>query len=85
MKAITLHGLDSTLWSELSRRSKAEGLSLNATIKGLLEKSLGIRRESGSPAGNPFSDLCGRWTQKDVQEFERITAAFETVDQEDWK
>ena len=42
MKSITIHGLDGPLWSMLKAKSEFEGMSLNKTIKMLLENSLDV-------------------------------------------
>ena len=46
MKSITIHGLDGKLYERIKEKAKRQGLSLNRTIKNLLEKSLGIKNHN---------------------------------------
>jgi hypothetical protein len=85
MKAITIHGLDEPLVSLLEARAKAEGLSLNKTVKILLEKALGIKPREPHGHRRDFEMFRGRWTSSDLSEFEKATAELERVDPEDWK
>jgi len=83
MRSITIHNLDDNLDTLIRGEAKSWGLSLNKTIKRLLEQSLGIthkyRRKSD------FSEFFGLWTKKDAEEFDRAVRDFEKIDREDWK
>ncbi|MCD4719689.1 MAG: hypothetical protein K8S13_07475 [Desulfobacula sp.] len=85
MKSITIHGLDGPLWSMLKAKSESESMSLNKTIKMLLEKSLGIRPAKNKERYNEFIEFMGIWTDSDLSEFEKNTKEFSKIDKEDWE
>jgi predicted DNA binding CopG/RHH family protein len=43
MKSITIHGIDEPLAKLIKSKAKQEGLSINQTIKNILESSLGVK------------------------------------------
>ncbi|MGB5615690.1 MAG: hypothetical protein WBM78_02535, partial [Desulfobacterales bacterium] len=43
MKSITIHGIDEPLVKLIKSKAKQEGLSINKTIKKILESSLGVK------------------------------------------
>lgn len=84
MKAITIHGLDDPLWGLLKERAKEQGSSLNATIKGILEQALGIKRTPQQPFRKDFEEFCGVWSKKEYEEFKKNTADDDIIDPKDW-
>ena len=82
MKSITIHNLDEKTTQLIQRRSKESGLSLNKTIKKLLQKALGIS-EPGKERED-FSEFSGVWNLSDYDEFMEHTIDFRGVDKEDW-
>lgn len=84
MKSITIHNLDDLLDRGIREKARFYGLSLNKTIKKLLEDSLGIsdRKHDNKTL---FEDLFGVWSKEDLREFERKTKNFEKIDPGDWK
>ena len=83
MKSITIHQLDNTLASLIKQESNRTGLSLNKTIKKLLEKALGISHEKKKA---DFSEFSGVWTKEEADHFDKtIEDYFERIDPEDWK
>ncbi len=85
MKSITIHGLEDPLDTLIREKARQEGLSLNKTIKQLLAETLGIKSPDQTIHKNEFADLCGVWSKKDIEEFEKNNATLSTVDPEDWK
>lgn len=85
MKSITIHGIENPLWSILKAKSESEGLSLNRTIKKLLEVSLGIIPKSTKKRKKEFQEFCGVWSNSDLHEFNESTKEFEHIDKEDWE
>jgi len=83
MKTISLHGIDDALSGHIREQAAAMGFSVNKTVKNLLEKSLGLSREKGQKG--LFEDLCGVWSKKEDQEFQKKTEGFEKIDPADWK
>jgi hypothetical protein len=85
MKSITIHGMEEPLAALIKARAEAEGLSLNQTIKNLLEEALGMKVNSSGRHREDFERFCGCWTKKDLAEFEKTQKPFEKVDPEDWQ
>lgn len=85
MKAISIHGLDEPVWGALKAKARAEGKSLNATIKDILERSLGIKRTPDQHHRGEFEEFCGVWSKEEVEAFRKNTADDETVDEGDWR
>jgi len=85
MKSITIHGLEDPLDSMIREKAKNQGLSLNKTIKKLLEEALGIKKRSTLEHKKDFLDLFGTWTAEDLKEFTLNTKDLDQVDQEDWQ
>ena len=87
MKSLTIHGLDEQLEKLLKDKAKANGTSLNKTIKGLLEEALGIRvKFTSKPVHREyFSKFCGIWTESDLDEFKKVSKDLREIDAEDWQ
>jgi len=82
MKSITIHGIDHDLDEKIAEKSKEYGLSQNRTVKTILQNSLlsdqkASRREA-------FSDLFGKWTSAEKEEFENRIKDLEETDESDW-
>lgn len=85
MKSLTIHGLDETVARMIENKARAEGQSLNKTIKNLLEESLGIRPAAGNRYAEDFAEFLGAWKKSDLKEFEEVTRDIRTIDEEDWR
>lgn len=85
MKSITIHGLDDPLDSLIREKAKNEGLSLNKTIKKILEESLGIKPRLIKDRRKDFLDLFGSWTKYDLKEFDQNAKQFSQIDSTDWE
>ena len=53
--------------------SKQEGLSVNMTIKKILESSLGVKPKDYLDNISRFEEFCGIWTNTELSEFEKKT------------
>ena len=84
MKSITIHGVDEPLLKLIKSKAKDEGLSINQTIKNILEASLGVRPKKYLDNMSRFEEFCGIWSQTDLAEFDQKTDALRRVDSEDW-
>ncbi len=85
MKSITIHGIDDPLAELIKSKAQSEGLSVNKTVKKLLEESLGVKpRKEGINRGD-FEEFCGIWSESERTEFENKTKEFRNVDYEDWQ
>lgn len=85
MRSITIHDLDEMLDSHIREKARRQGISLNRTIKRLLQESLGIAQTNQQAKKNQFQDLFGVWSDKDEREFNLRTKSFEKVDNKDWR
>jgi DNA polymerase III delta subunit len=85
MKSMTIHGIDDQLAELIKSKANQEGLSINKTIKKLLETSLGIRPRPPQKNIDEFSEFCGVWDGRDLREFEEAISDTETVDPGDWQ
>ena len=85
MKSITVHGLDDSVAGLIRARAKARGESVNRTIKGLLEQSLGVKPTDKERQARDFSEFLGVWKKSDLDEFQAATSHVRKVDAEDWR
>lgn len=84
MKSITIHGIDEPLYNLVKSMAKNEGLSLNKTIKKILETSLGIRKLEIIDSENEFIEFLGCWTENDINEFNNAVEETQKIDSGDW-
>ena len=85
MKSITIHGLEDDLDGKIRSKAKAEGLSLNKTIKMIMRSALGLDARPGGRRED-FIDLFGIWEASELQAFSDVTnEEFGRIDVEDWK
>jgi hypothetical protein len=85
MKSITIHKIDKPLADLIVSKAKTEGLSINKTVKKILEESLGVKPRSNAIFMRDFEEFCGIWSEADLAEFSSRTKDFDRVDPEDWQ
>ena len=85
MKSITIHGLDHQLDKLIRKRAKKHGISLNKTIKNLLEESLGIKKLPDYDHSEDFMDMFGTWSEEDKKKFDKSISDLEKIDEKDWQ
>ena len=85
MKSITIHGIDDPLAELLKSKAQTEGLSINKTVKKLLEESLGVRPRPKSINRGDFEEFCGIWSDSELAEFEESIKDLGEINIEDWK
>ena len=83
MKSITIHGLDDQINNKINEQAKRNNLSLNKTIKILLENALGLNPQKDHR--DDFIEFIGVWSEKDVKEFELAIEDLQSTNSEDWK
>ena len=83
MKTLTIRNVSPQLADALLEEKKRRGKSVNSVVLEFLSHDLGI--ESGHRRSNGLSQLAGRWTQEDLDEFETAVKAFDEIDEELWK
>ncbi len=84
MSSITIHDLDETLATLIRARARAEGISLNKTIKRLIEEALGVKT-TRCKHRKDFEKLCGMWSKAQVAELDGAVADLGRVDPADWR
>jgi hypothetical protein len=85
MKSITIHNIEEPLEKEIKSKAKAEGLSVNKTIKKILEQAFGVEPKDTRKNRRQFEEFCGVWSKSDLKEFEKATREFREVDPEEWE
>ncbi len=83
MKSITIHGIDAELDKKIAEKAAEIGLSQNRTVKFILKGSLiqdkkAARKES-------FSELFGKWSEKEKEEFNNNIIDLEEINESDWE
>jgi hypothetical protein len=84
MKTMTIHGIDQQLAELIKSKAESERLSINKTIKTLLETSLGVKPRPERTNIDDFKEFCGVWTQTDVEEFEKKIEELSQIDTREW-
>lgn len=85
MKSITIHGIDEVLAKMLEHRAKEEKLSMNKTIKKILEEAMGVKSRSRETYRKDFEEFCGLWSDADYAVFEQNGGSLRKIDEEDWE
>ena len=84
MTSITVHGLDDAVAKLIKQRARAEGTSVNQTVKRLLEEALGVKPAPRKHRAE-LEKFCGMWSKAQAEEFERAVADLGKVDPGDWR
>jgi len=85
MKSITIHKIDAPLYGIIKSKALSEGMSINKTVKKILEESLGVRPKPRGAFRNDFEEFCGVWSDTELAEFDERTRDFQKIDPEDWE
>lgn len=85
MKSITIHGIDELTSRQLTQLSEEMGLSLNKTIKKILQEALGITSPEISSGREDFGEFCGLWSTVDLDRFNKETKPLRQIDSGDWE
>lgn len=85
MKQITLRIDDPAMEKMLRRKAKESGKSLNKVVLELLRGGAGMKRDKKVAPGASLAEFAGKWTEKDVREFEEAIRSCEQIDEEMWK
>jgi plasmid stability protein len=85
MKSLSIHGIDDPVYRLLKARAKSEGKSVNQTVKSILEQSLGVTSSAYKPHRREFETMCGTWTVREKEDFDKATKEFEKIDPKEWK
>jgi hypothetical protein len=85
MKSITIHGVDGPLAELIKAKAQLEGLSINKTIKKVLEEAFGIKPRPQGANRTEFEEFYGLWSEAELAEFEQGTRDLREIDSEDWQ
>ena len=85
MKSITIHGIDDITSQQLQIVAEKLGLSLNKTIKKIIQEALGIKPSEISSRRGDFEEFCGVWSDDDLNDFTAATRPLSQIDHEEWK
>lgn len=80
MKSITIHNIEDSLVSLIQEKANTYGLSINQTVKLLLEKSLGLNPTKKTNNKEEFMDLFGTCPDEDYKEIQERLKEFEEID-----
>ncbi len=83
MGYLTVRDVPGDIAKALRSERRRRGKSLNQTVIDLLRQALGLGWDS--QGANGLEKLAGTWTQEELDCFERATAVFEHIDEEEWK
>lgn len=83
MGYLTVRNLPNDVAKALRMETRRRRKSLNQTVIDLLKQALGL--DWDSPGMNGLEKLAGVWSQKELDNFERATAIFEHIDEEQWR
>jgi plasmid stability protein len=84
MSSFTIHNLDKPIATLLKARARAQGVSVNQFVKGLLEQALGVR-PAPSKNRKHFEKLLGVWSRAEKAEFDRAVSGFARVEASEWR
>ncbi len=83
MKHLTLRQIPEPVERELRTLAAQSGMSLNKTAIGVLRKGLGLAPLDQRK--RDLSDLAGRWTKDQADEFDKRMGIFGQIDEELWQ
>jgi hypothetical protein len=69
----------------IKSKAREQGLSVNQTIKNILESSLGVKPKNRLARISDFEEFCGVWSKADLSAFNEKTKRLRKVDPEDWR
>lgn len=85
MKSMTIHKIDDQVLESIKTLAEERGQSINAAIKQLLAKSVGL--EPGDDQETPRSGyrrFLNRWSPEEASAIARALEDFSFVDESDW-
>ena len=85
MKSITIHKIDGPLSELIKSKARSEGLSINKTVKKILEESLGVKPRSGGAFRRDFEEFYSIWSDTELAEFNERIGDLNKIDPEDWQ
>ena len=84
MGTISINGLEPEMEKVLKEQAKMNNKSLSSFLKDIIKKYITVNRGSNKNQ-HRFEKYCGKWTEKEYEEFCSATKDFEKINPEDWK
>lgn len=81
---MSIRGLDDQVLARLKNQAAQEGSSLNSLVLRLLQGAGGTMQPGALKKFDDLDALAGTWSDDEVRDFERNTAAFAKVDAALW-
>ncbi len=86
MRVITLRNMPPELARQIRRKATEKATSLNKTVIGLLEESLGLKgKKKERPTYDDLEDLAGSWTREEAGAFDETLRKQRAVEPDLWK
>jgi hypothetical protein len=86
MSNLYVRGVDDTAVLRLKDEAKSRGMSLNAYLVELIQRSASVTAGGGRhPLYHDLDDVAGTWTPEDAQDVNESQRALETVDEDLWR
>lgn len=85
MTSLSIHGLDQRLALKIKEKATTSGMSINRTVKSLLEQALGIRPCETELYRKDFEDLCGIWSDSEMKDFESAVSDLGRTEKSEWE
>ena len=76
MKSMTIHKMDDRVLERMKTLAEEKGESINAAIKELLAKAVGLQSDGGTEAKRGYRRFLNRWPDDEAAAFERATEDF---------
>ncbi len=85
MKQLTIRGLPPDIEKEVAREASENGLSYNKAIISLLKRAAESGRKGNKALCHDLDHLCGRWNDREGEEFEQHLLEQRRIDENLWK
>ena len=86
MKAITIRGIDSSVFSELKQVAKNEKKSVNQLVLDMIKQNIGIQKKKKYTIKyDDLDHLFGSWTDAEFHEVQGIIDSQRKIDKELWE
>ena len=85
MGAITIRGLTEAETARLKREAASRGSSVNALLKQLVRKGLGLEKPRREQRHAELDALAGTWSEEEATAFARAVEPFEQIEPELWR
>jgi len=87
LKQITIRGIPDDIAKIIKKEAREKHLSLNKAFISLLEKATGVKSKKidRKTIYHDLDYLCGKWSEKDAEVFDKNLKSLRTIDEDLWK